>query len=350
MGRSKQLVGIRRWKSGWQAYVQIQGKTYSKSFGIATEIATMKTWREDQKKKLTPVAPLGGSFAADIETYLSRITARRSYKQTVHYLGLWRGALGGSRARTSITATEIDRVLQGWTAGGTSVATIRKRRSVLLAMFHTLDGRQSANPVRASHAPPPPKPETKALDYPTIERILRGMEESQTKRRLTVLAYTGIPPGMLAAVTPDDLQLEARTIRMRPRRKGKGVEARTLWLTAQGADALRAFDRANAYGTYSLEAANRVFKRACQRVGVTQPATLYSLRHSFATALYRVTRDLATVSRFLLHSTPAMSARYAQAAMSDVDQAAARALGRSLSSKPVRRRKARKQRHLRKVS
>ena len=92
------------------------------------------------------------------------------------------------------------------------------------------------------------------------------MPSSRGKLRITVLAWTGLPPGMLAKVQRDDLNLDAQTIRVRPRRKGAGVEARTLPLLPQAVEAFRAFDQAQAYGPYSIPSLNQVFVRACRRV------------------------------------------------------------------------------------
>jgi integrase len=166
----------------------------------------------------------------------------------------------------------------------------------------------------------------------------RTAKQQQAKRRATVIAYTGLPPGMLARLTPDDVNLKAGTLRVSPRRKGRGVEARTLPVTAPALLALRAFDKAGDYGPFRQDMLSRAFKRAARATG--EPSVrLYDMRHSFATALYRETKDLATVARFLQHSTTALTARYAMGATQDVDTAAARALGRSLSSKPVPKRR-----------
>ena len=62
--------------------------------------------------------------------------------------------------------------------------------------------------------------------------------------------------------------------------------------------------------------------------------SLYDLRHSFLTMLYRVTKDLATVARFALHANVAMSQRYTAGALQDVDRAAADSAGKYLSLIP----------------
>lgn len=332
----RRLKNVRRWKKGFQAYTEVHGKTYSKSFPITTPLEDMRAWLKVQRDTYRIVKADRGSFGADIAEYLTRVTALVTYGQRKKQLDRWAHELGADRPRRTITTADIDRVLQGWLVAGLAPGTVKKRRMVLLSMWHTLDGKQAPNPVRASASPREPKPEARGLSYETIQRILDAMPPSGGKLRIAVLAWTGLPPGMLGKVQPDDLNLPEKTLRVRPRRKGAGVEARTLPLLPQAVAAFQAFDRANLYGTYSIPSLNQVFVRACKR---TSPpvagASLYDLRHSFGTMLYRVTKDLATVSRFLLHANVAMSQRYAAGAMQDVDRAAAELAGKHLTLLPV---------------
>jgi integrase len=339
----RRLKNIRPWKGGWQAYTEIHGKTRSKSFPITTPVAEMRTWLKDQRDTHAPVKSTRGSFGADVAEYLTRVTALVTYAQRSKQLRMWTDALGADRPRRTITTTEIDRVLQGWLLAGLAPGTVKKRRMVLLSTWNTLDGKQAPNPVRASVAPREPKPEARGMGYDVVARILAAMPPRSSRRgplRIAVLAWTGLPPGLLAKVERADLNLEARTLRVRPRRKGAGVEARTLPLLPQAVDAFRAFDQADAYGPYSITSLNQLFVRACRRA--TPPVTgvsLYDLRHSFGAMLYRVTKDLATVARFLLHANVAMAQRYAAGALVEVDRAAADLAGQTLSPIPVPARK-----------
>lgn len=368
MPRKPDLTGIRPWKGKRQAYLQVHGHQLAKTFALSEPIEKLQAWRESQRKKYTPITDAEGSFAADVAEYLSRITARQTYKQKAAHLELWLEALGRDRSRHSITATEIDRVIQRWLTTptlpdyakgergrpsgpeGLSAGTLRKRRGTLRALFTKLDGKQASNVVRASESPKEPKAESRGTDYGTIARILAVMPESKTKRRVEVLAYTGLPPMILQTVERSHVRLQDGTLRVRPRRKGHGVEARTLPLTVAGLDALRRFDHANAYGAFRTEKVNYSFLRACRRADVTG-LTLYDLRHSFGAQLYRVTRDLATVARFLLLASTKMAERYAQAANQEVDAAAAANFlpaieGRNPVPKPVPKRKTSKRKHL----
>jgi len=339
------LVGIRRRRNGWRVEVRVRGRLHRKQFPLATPVPEMRAWREQQIAAHGGLRATGGTFQADIDTYLSRVASMPTYAQRAAHLALWAQQLGRDRPRRSITDTEIDAVLQTWLETA-SAGTVRKRRTALQSLFVKLDGKQAPNPVKASTNPKPPKLEARGLDYLTIARLIAAMPArwsakpgrdrgpSLARVVVTVLAYTGIPPGLLRAVTPTDLQLTAGTVRVKARRKGHGAAARTLPLTVEGLAAFKAFHAVNAYGRFSIGPLNVAFKRAAARIGLEPGSVhLYDLRHSFGMELYRVTRDLATVARFLGHAPGSVvTARYAQGANAAVDTAAAQAFSQALAT------------------
>lgn len=356
----RRLKNIRPWKGKWQAYTEVAGKPKAKSFALNTPVAEMREWIDKIRKQRRPPTDVAGSFGADIETYKKRITALPTFKQKAAHLELWAQALGRDRPRRTITATEIDAIMQGWLSTpsrpakgkrgrpsgphGIDPQTVRKRRTSLLSLFVTLDGKAAENPVRATKNPKPPKAEVRGTDYATIVRILAQLPTyrdtlkgsppklSETKLRIAVLAYTGLPPGILSALNRDDVNLGAATVRIAKRLKGGGVEARTPPLTPHGVAAFRALINAGALRPFSVPAVNISFQRACRRAGVTG-LTLYDLRHSFGAQMYRVTKDEKTVARFLLHAeNSTQTARYRKAADAEVDRSAAAAFGARLPS------------------
>lgn len=343
----RKITGIRRRRGGWRADVRVSGRLYTKQFPLDTPIAEMREWRADQVAAFGGERSPTGSFAADITAYLTRVSAMPSYAQRAAHLALWAAALGRDRPRRTITAEEIDVVLQGWLET-LAPGTVRKRRTALQSFFAKMNGKKSrlVNPVKGSDNPREPKPEARGLDYRTIARALAAMPDSRdtktglpprvnlSKIRARVIAYVGLPPGLLKRVRASDLQLEAGTVRIVPRAKGGGVEARTLPLTPDGLAAFTDFHTANAYGPFATESLNRAFKRGCKRAGL-DPRTvhLYDLRHSFLTMIYRVTRDLATVGRLGLHAEASpMTARYAKGANDQVDAAAVAAFAAALDA------------------
>lgn len=343
----RKLKGIRRRRNTWEVNVRVHGHLYTDTFPLTTPVQEMKDWRAEQVEKYGGERTTAGSFGADIVTYLARVAAMPSLNQRAAHLELWARALGRDRPRRSITVEEIDVVLQDW-LDTCAPGTVRKRRTALQSFFAKMNGKKSrlVNPVKGSDAPKEPKPEARGLDYVTLERAIAAMPDqrdtkkglparvNQSKIRARVIAYTGIPPGLLKTIRPSDLQLAAGTVRIRPRSKGGGVEARTVPLIPEAIAAFRDFHAAACYGPFATESLNRSFKRGCARAGL-DPATvhLYDLRHSFLSQVYRVTRDLATVGRLGLHAEGSpVTARYAKGANQAVDVAATTAFSVALAA------------------
>lgn len=320
--------GIRPWKGGWQAYVRVSGVLHCKSYPVDTPIDTMKTWRRQMQLSAPEKRSTGPAFKRDVARYLKRVRAMPTYGQRRQHLMLWLDALGWDRDRATIATAEIDRVLQGWLTAKLEPDTVRKRRTSLLALFHKLDGKAATNPVRESTPPKAKRPQVRGLDYPTLLRVLASMPPSKTQARLMVLAWTGLPPSMLMAVTKRDLDLEKAELRVVARKKGGGSDARTLPLVPQAVEAFKVLIARKAFGTFAIAAAGRSLHRACKRCDVA-PIRLYDLRHSFGALLYRTTKDLPTVGRFLLHKSLTSTARYAAGAIGEVDRAAAKLVGES---------------------
>ena len=379
----KQLPGIRPRNGGFTVYVRVRpgkGGLRRQQFPTGTPTSTMMAWQETQRRA-APTASPAGSFAADVAEYLTRVTALVTYKKKAAILARWVHELGGDRARDSITPTEIDQVIQRWCVTPTLIApgiggrpsdprglqggTVRQRVNALGAFFSTMNGKHAANPVRGCTKPQPPKPEARGLDYAVIARILaamppsvcasngRPLRPSLAPLRAAVLAYTGMAPATLKRLTRASLVVDDGilvAVRLGARLKGGGVEARTLTLTGPGRDALTAFDAANAYGYFATHSLNVIVQTAAASVGVPRGTfRLYDLRHSFGTELYRTTRDLSTVARFLQHArVSSVTERYALAANAEVDRAAAAAfLAKSYPNKLPEKRKSRSVKQLR---
>jgi len=356
MARTAKMTGARRKNDGWEAYVDVDKKRYTKQYHFgnpltAEERRIIQTWREEMREKHEGQVPASGSFAADIQRYLAQNATMPTIKQRAAQLELWAEALGRDRARRTIKTDEINLILQEWKVNGRigrrgkgplAGGSLRKRRTALQSLFQFLDGSKVLNPVKAVPRPPEPEPEARWIDYAVIGTILKVMPTHCQPRkrgeapklslapiRCAVLAHTGIPPGLLKVIVPADLRLtkEGAAYRMPGRKKGRGTAARLVPLTAEGRQAFEAFHAANAYGKYSVDGVNSCFKRAAKRAGV-DPTTvhLYDLRHSFGSEMYRLRRDLATVGRFLGHAPGSKeTARYAKGANFEVDLAAAAA-------------------------
>jgi integrase len=321
--------GVRQWKGNLQAYVRLAqtgpGALVSKTFPADTDPAEIRKWRALMQLTV-PTKKSAHRFESDVTAYLTRITALQSYKKRAHHLQCWLDALGRDRPRHSITTAEIERVMQAWLVAGKAPQTVRNRRISLMALFTKLDGRAAANPARAATPPRPTAPLVRGLTRTDLKKALAKLPKTKTGARLRVLAWTGLPPGMLMKVTDADVNLRRAELTVVPRRKGGGAPARKLPLTPQAVQAFRELRRRQAFGPFNLSQAGRVLRRACAEAKVPK-MRLYDLRHTFAALLYERTHDLHTVSRFLLHASLASTARYASGAIQNVDRKAARRMG-----------------------
>lgn len=296
------------------------------------------------------------SLAADITTYLA--TLPKGGKQTDRRRLLEAWALHHEQPRSAMTSQTIREQLAAWQDAGFAPSTINHRRQALLSLYQTLDGRSAANPVRDVPRVPRRVEEPRGLPYDLIELILSHVPErgrptgegkgtrpqvSQTRARLRVMAYTGLPQAQIGRLLPRDLHLDAATLYVRPRRKGAGVPGRTLPLVPPAVEAFRAFVAANAWGPFSHRAMAHSFTRAIVHAkaqwatdhpGTPWPAPHdvrpYDLRHSWATLVYRTSRDLRATAELLLHADMRTTSRYAAAAVTDTARAAADAVGAML--------------------
>jgi integrase len=329
-------TGIRRKGTGWQAAVA-RGPTLPRVyryFPLQTDPREMQAWRADVRADLHVTRKqraTRGMFSADARRYLTAVKAMPTYADREREIHLWIAEFG-DRARTDITALEIRAVRDRWLTAPRSAkdkrpvspATVNKRLRALSNLYTTLDHRTAENPVRdvpeAQEAPT----RIRALPYETIRAILDAMPNrgrpvagekrttvSESKLRLTVMAYTGWPPGVLAQLTAADVDLERGFAHLPARRKGKGHPAVTVPLLPEAVTALQAFADANLWGAFDARAVNRSWKRAAKACKVTG-VTAYALRHSFLTAIGQASRDERAVQALAQHGDIRTTRRYTE--------------------------------------
>lgn len=340
MARTRRLVGIRRKRGGWQAFIWIAGKFHSEQFPLDTAVATMREWREAQllkhgQKKTTP-----GTFEALVDTYLTKpeIAARKKahLRQLRALLTLWLEALGRDRRLDSITRDEVETELQRWLTAGLSPVTVYHRRTALRSFFVMLNGEDGYNPVTGTTKPTHWQPIDRSVAYATLVRLVDAMPEARfikkgmrrpslAKLAARALLHTGMPPAELMKLRKSYFEPQAARMRMPWRDKGEGTPPYWLPLSAEAVAAFVAIDAAAVWGAFPPEEAmSRSFKRAARRVcGPATAIRLYDLRHSMGRDVYRKTGDLATVGRLLGHvEGSVVTAQYALGAHAEVDQAA----------------------------
>lgn len=361
----------------------VRGKEHRRPIG--TPLGDLQRDRRELLEAAGGADARQGTFAADVDAYLLLLREGKRRENARGLLRHWLEAElvleGGRRvafgkvSRQALTSVAIAQQLEAW-SGRFAPGGLKHLRRELGALYRRLNGKAGANPV----ADVPPinvvYEEPRAIPYPVIACILAALPDrgrptgagkgtrptvSLTKIRLSVIAYTGLPPAVLARIKPRDLDLGAGTVYARPRRKGKGSAGYTQPLTPQALEAFRQFAAAQAFGPFSTRSASKSWARALRKVRaawvakhgakgapwpVPDDARPYDLRHSFGTAVMRRRRDSHAVAALLMHSNLQTTRRYLQGMVDESSREAVAdvaadlgALPASASSAPARRRR-----------
>lgn len=306
--------GITNTPYGFRASIRIRGKLHQKHFRRSTDRIEGRKWLLKTEIKYRRGSPTSGRFDDDAARYLDTVTAMPTYQQRAQHIREW-VAVFEHQKRDTITAAQITAQLHAWRAAGKSAASVNKRRSALMHLFTTLDGKAEPNPVKDTPKFQEPTPAPKALPYPWIARIFKAMVESKSKARLMVIAYTGIPHAQIQTIAAADVNFRARTVAVAGRQKGKGTGARIVPLTVDGVRAFKLMAKTQAWGSFSKSTLRVVFRRACKRALKREDFTPYDLRHSFGTEIYRSSGDIRATQILMAHSTPQLTHRYTLAAV-----------------------------------
>jgi integrase len=354
-------TGVQKHGAGWRASVS-RGRGRSplqKHFPRETPPRVMQRWRADAKAQLRLTRKqraTKGSFAYDAARYLEAVKALTTYEARKRDIQRW-VAIFGTRQRDSLTSAEIrawrDRWMteprseHGWVGPGRpqaydqrakhpySASTINHWLRALSNLWTVLDGRRAPNPVRDVPEVTEPDALPRGRSYALIEQIIAAISDrgrptkgqknttvALTKIRLRVLAYTGLTYAQLQRLTPADVDLEAGTMLVKRRSKGKGAKPRRLALLPQAVDAFRALDVAGGWGPFSGASVRKSFVLAYGKLRQADPSLppmrVYDLRHSFGSLVFRATKSPHAVKHMLSHESVRTTERYTLEAVEDV--------------------------------
>lgn len=322
MGRRAD-VGIARSEFGWRAFIRVRGVLYSKRFKPDTAITILRDWRAAKRTDVLRAelfAAPSGTFSDDVDQYLRAVRTMATYDEREQHMELWLAALGKDRTRHSITSAEIRAVLQQWRMNGRkdgetlSESSCNHRRTALMHFFSVMNGKSGANPCREVPRFREPDPTPRGLTFKQLRKVFDVMRESKTKARIMILAYTGIPRSTLMRLGPSDFDARAKTIVVPRRRKGSGTQTRVLPLLPEAVAAFRMLQRCDGWGHFSRGSLRKALHLACKTAKVPRIRP-YDLRHSFGTAVYDATGDIATAQALLDHSDAKQTRRYTMKAV-----------------------------------
>ena len=234
--------GIRKTATGYQTYVWRKDPTKpkggyqpSKRWPSTATMAEMKSWQKEQVLRGTHPElfaeqdDAATTFAEDARDYLKRdkVLKMPTRFQREQHIEEWI-VIFGRRERATIEPQQIKAELDKLRAK-MSAGSVNKRRTALMDLWTTLDGRHQANPVKATDAYEEPTPEPRAPELANVLKLIRGMRTDTEYARLCqarveVITWTGWPHAMIKQLEPADAHYwkQGRAYVGR-RKKGKAV-------------------------------------------------------------------------------------------------------------------------------
>ena len=151
----------------------------------------------------------------------------------------------------------------------------------------------------------------KVLSEEEVTRLLRSTDNLKHRCILMVIYSAGLRSGEAVRLRVHDIDSDRMLIRIEG---AKGKKDRYSLLSQKTLDKLREYVdqyRPKAFlfpgakgGPYSATSARAIFNKAKKRAGITKPATLHTLRHSFATHLLEHGVNLRYIQQLLGHASP----------------------------------------------
>lgn len=272
------------------------------------------------------------SMTAAVEAFCGRLSSEdrspatiAAYRRDLALVACVAGREAPGLSCRQVTCSLLDRVLTSpevlhIEGGLRSPASLHRIKAAVRAFFAWTEraGITANNPARAIQLQRLKRQPPRFLTAAEKKRLLKtlkgqaGFTALRDRVMLEVLLGTGIRLGELAALDIDDIDLDAKHLRVR----AKGNVMQVKFIKTDLRRLLRRYlaerRRLGAPGVEALFLSNRG-TRLCQRqisnrvghwlkkAGIDKHLTPHGLRHTFATHLYSATNDLLVVQRALGH-------------------------------------------------
>lgn len=315
-----------------------------------------------------------GSVTAAIDRFLLAhpVTPHdpsRKHEDYKYLLPHWQRSPVGTYPAVAVPRLAIKTQIAEWLAAGVSPSAINSRKRVLgdvlrveleqqAAKRRTPDADDVIVPTALIKNVPPRELEARGIDMPILLRILAALPDhgraekggtrpaySETKIRLTVMAWTGLSQKSLTRLERRHVNFDKGRIYYPPRKKGKGSPG--VWVDAmpQAIAALKAYDTAGLWRQpFSRAAMRKSWLKAVQRVRTQLEAAAearhatelertmweqfqncvptncrpYDVRHSFLTEALRRSENLRAVQELAQHRDIKTTQRYTKAAVPEL--------------------------------
>jgi integrase/recombinase XerD len=226
--------------------------------------------------------------------------------------------------RSPDTATPDD--LRAWqlhmVKSGTSASTFNVRIISLRFFFGVTCGREEMKRYMQFHRQPRKLPVV--LSVEEVAKLLASVPGPGLKYRAALgISYgAGLRASEVCILKVKDIDSQRMLIHVE---QGKGAKDRQAMLSPSLLEVLREYWRESRpegwlfpgkpkISPLSPRQLNRAFTSAKHMAGITKPASLHSLRHSFATHLLEANTDVRVIQVLLGHAKLSTTARYAHVA------------------------------------
>jgi len=229
-------------------------------------------------------------------------------------------------------------------------STRRTRFSVVrgFCRWLVLTGRVHSDPTAGVRAPRVPRPSYRALEAPDSAALLAACNDVTERLVVTLGLQLGLRRAEIAGLELGDVALSAGTVRVR---MGKGGHHRLVPLTVACRNAISAYlavrpvsagpllrgylrPHEGVTPTWVGRLVSAVAYRAGVKLRARDGVSTHSLRHTCATDVYRITRDVEVVKDMLGHQSLNATALYVRRL--DVERLREGMEGRTYGTSPFR--------------
>jgi site-specific recombinase XerD len=214
-----------------------------------------------------------------------------------------------AKAPERLTAADIE-AWQHHLATERGLSNSSLEQAVNAARFYYAKVLGDADRVRFIERPRRQRKLPTVLSEEEVAALLRSVDNLKHRCMLMLLYAGGLRLSELIHLRPGDLARDRGQLRVRG---GKGNKDRITLLSQKVLDPLARYlatYRPKHYlfegvggGAYSPRSVQQVFHRAREKAGIRTPATVHTLRHSFATHLLEKGTDLRYIQTLLGHAS-----------------------------------------------
>ena len=269
-------------------------------------------------KATTAVSPLRRRMIDDMMLRNLSPATQRSYLHAVTKFSRYFGRSPDRLGLEDVRAFQVFLVSQGisWPSLNQTVCALR--------FFYGVTLNRGEIPERIAYARMPRKlPDILSPDE--VVRFLEAVPSLKARAALTTAYAAGLRVSEVVSLKVGDIDSDRMLIQVR---HGKGAKDRTVMLSAQLLDILRAYWRlarptdwlfpGREEGPINVTVLHSACRSAAKAAGLTKKVSVHTLRHSFATHLLESGVDIRIIQVLLGHNSLSTTARYTHVATTTI--------------------------------